>query len=130
MLPKPSYCPYSKSLHVLSPCWYGHLHLYHKTQIELRDTPDLPIFQYASSKTSGASTLPKIYFPGSIYTSPPANRLPIQLPSFLYSEQYLSFTNLFNCSTFSCCRRFLSFLHQYVAQRSPTVLSNKMASTQ
>lgn len=53
--------------------------------------------------------------------------LPTKLPSFLYSEHYLSFSNLFQCSTFSWCPRFFSFLHQYVAQHNPTLLSNKMA---
>lgn len=55
--------------------------------------------------------------------------LPATLPSFLYSEHYLSSSNLFQCSTFSCCPRFFSFLHQYVTQHNPALLSHKMAST-
>lgn len=51
------------------------------------------------------------------------------LLSFLYSEHCLSFSNLFQCSSFSCCPRFFSFLHQYVAQHNPSLLRNKMAST-
>lgn len=54
--------------------------------------------------------------------------LPTKLPSFLHSEHYLSFSNLFQRSIFSCCPRFFSFLHQYVAH-NPTLLSNKMAPT-
>lgn len=92
-------------LHVLNPCQHGHLHLQHKIHIVLRDIPLICIFFTVQATNPQTSRSSQIHI--SLHIS--IHWLPTKLPSFLYSEHCLSFSKLFQCSTFHAALDFSAF---------------------